>query len=371
MQLIHLSEGMRMFRRRLRVLFKGIKKYKGSSAEICRSIIRDCWNADHQYFQASAGHFCEFWTRDFAWCIMPLIRLGYKEKVLKTLEYAMNIFEKHSQITTTINPKQKPFDFPYYAIDSVPYFIYCLQSADAYALVKKHKDFLNTQIEDFFERVIDEKTGLVRKDRHFSSMKDYAKRKSSCYGNVMAALLRDSINHINKNEKLLDNPLNGYDYKKLIKKHFWTGAYFLDDLSGLKYPTGDANVFPFLYGLFNDKNMLKSCIRTIQQHKLDDPFPLKYTESGSQEHKMISLEFLAPDYERDTIWMHMGSLYIGLVREIDPELANKYISQYAGIIETCRNYPELFKKNKKPYTSLLYHADESMLWAAIYLDIIR
>lgn len=371
MQFIYLSEGMRMFRRRLKVILKGTKKYQGNAEEICRQIIDNCWNQDIQYFQASAGHFCEFWTRDFAFCIKPLINQGYKEKVLKTLRYAIDAFAKHGSITTTISPKQKPFDFPYYAVDSVPYFIYCLRTAGAYDLIRKHKEFLNSQINDFFEKVIDNTTGLVRKDRHFSSMKDYAKRKSSCYGNVMAALLKDEINEINKKEKLLVNPLDGYDYKKLIKKHFWTGSYFFDDLSGLRYPTGDANVFPFIFGLFQDKEMLRSCIRIIQQHKLDEPFPLKYAESGSKEHKMISLEFLAPDYERDTVWMHMGPLYIRLVKEVDTELANKYLSQYKQIIEKHQNYLELFKKNKKPYKSLLYHADESMLWAVIYIDIAR
>lgn len=361
MQLIHISEGFRIFSRRLRLALTSPKRYNGNPEEICRQIIEDCWNK--RYFQASAGHFCEFWTRDFAWCIEPLIRLGHGKRVEKTLKYALGIFSK-DKIRTTISPKGKAFDFPYYAVDSVPYFVYCLRVLGDYGLIMKYKTFLNKQI-GYYNKTAVGRDGLVRRDRHFSSMKDYAKRTSSCYGNVMIAMLKDEINRINKKHKLLDNPFT-HDYRKLIKNIFWNGKYFLDDLSGRDYVAGDANIFPFLF-VFNDRAMLRSSIKAIQDAGLDRPVPLKYTQKNAKI-SMISLGKIVPDYEVDSVWMHMGPLYIKLVKQVDKKLAGKYIEQYDKLIMAYRNFFELFRNNK-PYSSLFYHADESMLWAAMYLDL--
>ena len=168
---IHISEGLRMFRRRIKVAFSGTKKYDGNAKEICRQIIKDCWNGT--YFQASAGHFSEFWTRDFGMCADSLIKLGYKKKVIKTLKYALGIFYKDKAITTTISPYNKPFDFPYYSVDSLPFFLRSLRTARANGLIKKYRKFLNHEILKFYSIVTDKRTGLVKKNAVFSSMKDY------------------------------------------------------------------------------------------------------------------------------------------------------------------------------------------------------
>jgi len=39
------------------------------------------------------------------------------------------------------------------------------------------------------------------------------------------------------------------------------------------------------------------------------------------------------------------------------------------LIETNRNFLELFDNKGKPFKSKFYHADESMLWAANYLTL--
>ena len=361
---IHLKEGIRYFKRARRVKKYGWKKYKGNAEQICRQIIKECWNGT--YFQTSAGHFCEFWTRDFAFCAESLIKLGYKKEVEKTVQYALNIFKKNDKITTTISPDGKPFDFPCYAVDSVPCFIRILRITNK-ELIKKNKDFLNKKIDEFYNKVIDKETGLVRKDKYFSSIKDYAKRTSSCYGNCMVAMLNNKLKKI----KILENPFKSYNYKNLIKKYFWRKTHFVDDLSGYDFITGDANVFPFYLGIFNEKNMLKSSIRKIQEKRLDKPFPLRYYHEKIKKHDMISLEIFAKDYERDTVWCHLGPLYIKLIKRINKKKANYYIKQYKEVIEKNKNYLELFFPNKRPYSTFWYYADEGMLWASIILEMLK
>lgn len=362
MQLIHLKEGIRIFRRSLKVKLFGIKKYKGNADQTCRQIIKDCWNG--KYFQVSSGHFCEFYARDFGFCVGALLKLGYKKEIKKTLEYALNIFEKNRKITTTISPKGVPFDFPYYAVDSLPYMIRSLRILNDEDLIIKHKNFINKEIKKFHEIVFDKEKGLVKENACFSSMKDHSVRKSSCYDNVMVAMLSNELKKI----KILNNPFKNYNFEKTIKEKFWNGSYFLDDLSGSSYVAGDANVFPFWLGVFEDKKMLKSAIKAIQNEGLNKPFPLKYT-SNLTKLKAINAEVFVPGYERDSIWMHMGPLFIGLVKKIDKNKAAHYVNKYAEIIEKHKNYLEVFNADGKPYKTLFYYSDESMLWAANYLVI--
>ena len=363
MKLIHLSEGLRYFWKSIiRKLFDA-KKYSGNAEEICRGVIEDCWNG--KYFMNTAGHFHEFWARDFGFTVDSLLKLGYRNRVLRTLEYALNIYKK-SHIKTAINPKGVAFNFPnVYSPDSAAYFFRSLNVAGAHDLIRKNKDFLNNEIEIFFNTVIDKKTGLVKRKRHFSGMRDYYVRDSSCYDNTMVAILADTLNKI----KILKNPFKRFNYPKIIKDYFWTGSYFLNDLSGSTHVSGDANVFPFWLGVFKDKEMLKSSIKAMQYKNLDKPFPLKYV-GGSINEKKLWFEFLVSNWEGKCVWSHMGPLFVKLVNRIDKKQAKEYQEMYKAVIEGNKNFFELYNPPGKPYRSLFYMADESVSWAANYLTMI-
>tara|TARA_Y100000310_G_scaffold316956_1_gene369282 strand:+ start:3006 stop:4058 length:1053 start_codon:yes stop_codon:yes gene_type:complete len=333
------------------------KKYKGSAEEICRQIVEECWNG--RYFQTSTGNFAQFWARDFGWCTASLLKLGYNEKVKQTLRYAVNRYKKANKITTTLTPKGKAFDFPTYAVDSIPWLIHSMRLSKFNYY--DHKEFLNKEIRKFYEKVVDPSTGLVKKG-HFSSMKDHTVRNSSCYDNSMVAMLANDL----KNMKLF-NPFKG-DNSKLLEDKFWNGKYFEDDLDKGDYIAGDANIFPFLCGGIKDEEKLRSCIKYIQAAFLDDPFPLKYTQNR-EGINFISEEIFARDYESNAIWMHMGPLYVKLVKEVDLGLYEKYEKQYTNLIEHHQNYLEVFNKEGKPYSSPFYYCDSGMLWACNYLTL--
>ncbi len=361
----YLKEGVRIFRRAIYLRKHGFKKYKGNAKEICTQIVRDCWNKE--YFKTSNGHFCQFWTRDFGFCTEPLIKIGYKKEVKKTLQYALDVFSKYNKVTTTISENNVPYDFPYYAPDSLAYLVRSLRISNSIDLIKKKKEFLNREINKFYDVVIEKDTGLVRKDKLFSSIKDFAVRKSSCYDNSIAAMLSDELRKI----KILENPLKEYNFRKNIKDNFWINGYFIDDLSGNYFITGDANIFPFYFEIFTEKEMLRSALEKIQSMELDKPFPLRYYNHIQKEQKMILLDKIIKNYERDTVWWHIGAIYISLVKKINKEKARFYINQYKHIIEKYRNYLELFNPDSTPYKNLFYCTDESMLWASMYLDLLH
>ncbi|PIN74097.1 hypothetical protein COV20_00590 [Candidatus Woesearchaeota archaeon CG10_big_fil_rev_8_21_14_0_10_45_16] len=354
----YLSQGSRIFYSSFKSRIRP-KQYEGSADQICHQIVKECWNG--RFFQTSTTNFPQFWTRDFGWCVQSLIDLKYEKEVHQTIRYALNRFKKYKKITTTITPGGKPFDFPTMAVDSLPWFIHSIRVSNASYYSYRH--FLNAQINAYFKKVINPQTGLVKPDVHFSSIKDFAIRKSSCYDNCMVALLARDLSRLK-----LDNPFKKYDYSELLQRHFWNGHYFYDDLQKKHYVAGDANVFPFLFGLEQDKTKRTAVLKALDDAGLTKPFPLKYTNSRSHA-SFIWQEAFMRDYESDAIWMHLGLLYGKLLKMHDPEAAAVVKKRYQELIETYHNFLEVFDSQGKPFKTSFYHCDSGMLWAANYLTL--
>ncbi|MBU1111494.1 MAG: hypothetical protein KJ896_01830 [Nanoarchaeota archaeon] len=369
----YLTEGLRIIRA-TRKAKKNPKIYEGKASEICHQIVEDCWNG--KFFQTSMTSFPQFWARDFGWCTKSLMKLGYKDKVHRSLRYALNAYMKKGKITTTISPKGKAYDFPYYAVDSLPWLIHSIKISkfdyDNYLTL------LNKEIQRFYKIVVDAKEGMVVRDQKFSSMKDFSVRDGSCYDNCMLAMLAMDLYDMNLYNPFKMHGLAGKSldtkratqefFSRLIAKKFWNGHYFYDDLQKLDYIAGDANLFPFITGIVTREDRLKSVIKQISYSELDKPFPLKYTNSRKQV-KFIAQEFLFRDYESDSIWTHMGPLYIKLVEQVDKDLAHSYKAKYTAVIEQNGGFVEVFFADGRIYESPVYYADRAMLWACNYLTL--
>ncbi|MFA6461098.1 MAG: hypothetical protein WCV90_02435 [Candidatus Woesearchaeota archaeon] len=362
----YLSEGSRIFLTGFKNRFKP-SEYAGNANQICRKIVKDCWNG--QYFQTSTGNFAQFWSRDFGWCTASLLKLGYESEVKQTLKYALNRFMDADKVTTTITAKGKPFDFPTTAVDSLPWLIHSLKLSKCY--YGTYRDFLNKEIQKLFDDVINIETGLVKKNLHVSSMKDFSVRSSSCYDNCMIALLAKDLQGMTG----LINPFKEYNYPKLITIHFWNGNYFYDDLSQQEYVAGDANLFPFILGIISDEDMLRLAMGMIQTAGLDKPLPLKYT-AERKGVKFIMQEYFLHNYESNTVWTHMGPLFIKLMQKVDKITADEYEAKYRQLIEKYLGYPEVLtvvgsgdSMEVKPFKTPFYVCDQGMLWAANYLTL--
>lgn len=354
--LIYLTEGARIFQSSLKNRFVP-KRYAGNAQEICQQIVKDCWNG--RYFQTSTGNFAQFWTRDFGWCTGSLLKLGYREEVQRTLRYALHRFREQGKITTTITPKGKAYDFPSMAVDSLPWLIHSMKLAKF--SVHDYRLFLEQEVKKFAGLVLNPATGLVTPERPFSSIKDLAIRKSSCYDNCMLAMLSKDLQELK-----LHNPFRQYDYGTLLKEHLWNGKYFYDDLQKQDYVAGDANLFPFVLGIIKDDTMLKSALKEVHAAGLDEPLPLKYTNSRKGV-RFVPQEIFLRNYESNAVWTHMGPLYIKLLHQIDPGRAEGLKKKYGELIEEHGNYLEVFAANGKPFRTPFYYCDAGMLWAANWL----
>lgn len=351
-----LINGIKIFKHSVNVNFNGWKRYNGSSEDICKQIINDCWN--NNYFQTSIGHFDDFWTRDFAWCCESLIKLGHKDKVRKTLLFALNNFKKNNKITTTITKKGKCFDFPNYSVDSLPYLLHSLFIIDK-RLILENLEFFNHQINIFFDKVVDKETSLV-KNKHFSSIRDHYIRNSCCYDNCMIGMLAEDLKKI----KQINNPLKEYNYKKIIKENFWNNNYFIEELNYNK-TSGDSLVFPFWTNLFNSKKRFNNCVEKIKELELNNPLPLKY--SNNNKGKKVFASVFAQNYEGTAIWSHLGMIYLQLLKRYNKQEFEIQYNKYKRLIENNKNFLELLDEKGKPYKSLFYHSDQGMLWSSMFL----
>ncbi|MBI4151695.1 hypothetical protein HY496_01885 [Candidatus Woesearchaeota archaeon] len=356
--LLYATQGTRIFLTGLKNKIKP-HRYYGTADDVCKLTVADCWNG--RFFQTSTHNFPQFWTRDFGWCTQSLMKLGHEEKVHQTLRYALNRFKHYNTITTTISPAGKPFDFPSPAVDSLPWLIHSirLSSFPHY----EHRGFLNLQVQRFFKDFINPVTGLVQPDLQVSSMKDFAVRKSSCYDNCMVGMLAADLEQLK-----LVSPFEKYNYPALLQEHFWNGSFFYDDLTKKGYVAGDANLFPFITGLIRDEEILHAAIQAIEGAGLAEPFPLRYTSSRRHVH-FVWQEKLMPNYESDTVWAHMGPLYIKLLQHVDKDKAALYRQRYTEMIEKAGNYLEVYTKEGLPYKTPLYTCDQGLLWAANYLTL--
>lgn len=352
------KEGLRiaLSARRLK---RGYRQYSGDATSICAKIVKERWNG--RYFETSSDHFKQYYSRDFGWCIGPLKKLGYDKEIKKTLHYALRCFKKHGRITTHIRPDGTPVDFPNYTPESLAYTLRSIHISGC--KIDGYKSFLEKQIALAFT-TFDTTTGLVRSDKNHSSLKDYSVRKSPIYTNIMLALIDRYADKLQ-----LSNPFGRYDLQKAIMEKFWTGSYFLDDLSGRKHVAGDANVIPYWSGVFTSRKMFRSSLGMMQKEGLDKPFPLRYTKE--KDHQFIRLhDLLMPNYEGNTIWTHIGSLFLETLDMMEDKHLERYMRQYKYLIEKYGNFLEVFEPDgKKPYTTWTYAADQSMLWASIFLSI--
>lgn len=348
-----------------RTLF-GWKRYPGGVEDICRAVIDDCWTG--RFFAGSAGHFKQFWTRDLAMCTPALCRLGFRERVIRSWQWGLERFERAGKLTTTIFNNRFPRDVYAYACDSLPLTLFALRAAGAEHLIVKHRALFSREIAHFHKTVLDPDLGMARSDGYFSGPRDCMTGRSTVFANTTIALLADLLAH----DDLLPNPFVGIDVQGMLLQHHWTGEFFRDSLCR-DIPSGDANIWPFFFGIFTDPQMQRRAFATLEDKGFTSPIPLRYFERRMPESELPIPRAITPNYQGDPSWTQLGPIYLHLLSKIDPTLMQQHRGRMAAFIERDGNYMELYKPNGRPYRgrALLYHADEGMIWAALFLDLYR
>jgi hypothetical protein len=345
----------------------GWKRYGGDAAQICRDVLEDCWNG--KYIGGSAGHFRQFWTRDLSFCTPALVRLGMRDRVVASLEFALRIFEQRGAVTTTIFANKYARDVYDYGSDSLPMLLFALREAGADDLIDRHREFLAGQVDRYVRRVLDPELGLVKPEAYFSAPSDCVRARSTMFTNTMLALLEQEL----EKQPHLPNPLHGLDVAGRLLQTHWTGRYFKHALDR-DDPSGCGNMFPFFFRIFGDDDMVyrRRAFATLEDRGFSEPIPMRYFEKRTPEQELPIPRFFTPGYQGDTIWMQLCPLYISELRSVDPQRAQELRDRVARIIEHDGNYLEVYHRDLTPYAGRggLYQCDEGMIWAALFLELL-
>jgi hypothetical protein len=355
---------------RLRRQFLGYTRHRGAAASIVRACIEACWNG--RTFTASPGHFDMFWTRDLSFSVPSLVRLGYGPRAHDSLAYALDVWTKRrSHITTTIHYFDRPGDVYEYGVDSLPLLVAALRALDAVDLVERHRPWLEAEIAHFDEMVVDPTTGLVRSDRKFSAHRDTVVNRSTAYGNAMVALLAKTIEETGWFVSPFERHFAG-DYGRLLLEHFWVDDHFRDAL-GDETVSGEANIWPFYAGVIADPEIVASALAYLDANGFCDPYPLRYETSRRPEHEVWLTRHLLPNYQGSTVWTSLGSMYLQVLRTVDPALAATETARYVAWIERDGTFWEVMNARGQNWVSprWIMIGEESMLWSAIFLDALE
>jgi len=262
-------------------------------------------------------------------------------------------------------------------------------------LIKENVNVLQKAINNYLKDIIDSKTGLIKKNLPLSSARDQIIRQSSFYDNVIAWSTAKNAVELGLNVSL---PFNYCEtekstkhfadfcefegWKQKIISAFWdekTGI-FLDDLSqdSIKNHifSGDAFIVTSTkildFDKQEDRSKIEMEIKYVKDHKLDNPFPLRYSINDQPSKLYFFDRYFATSYMGKTIWSHWGMEYIKtliLLSKYDKEYflsAGEFLNEYKNNIKKYGGYPELYDSFGNIYQTLVYRSLLHTGWVINY-----
>ena len=120
--------------------------------------------------------------------------------------------------------------------------------------------------------------------------------------------------------------------------------------------------------------MLAAALAHLEANGFCDPYPLRYETARRPEHEVWFTRHVLPDYQGSTVWTSLGAIYLQLLRAVDPARAAVEAARaMSRWIERDGTYWEVLDGRGRPWVSprRLFIGEESMLWSAIFLDLLE
>ena len=328
---------------------------------------------------------------------------------LKTLAYALDVFAKSKDLSTTIVPIAPQsvtllniYSPPIDTLYSLLYGLQTLQTPEelisiypfttnnyqsthtvqaARNLLHEYKPELTFHFHKFISDTVDLHTHLVRTDRLFSGTKDITKQTSSFYDNVIlwkTYELAQKLGLIEKNPDFLAS------LKTQILSTFWLPeqGHFLEDLSpesrAGNYYSSDW-LISAMTGFLDPKNpddraYLEKTIAYIHKNKIDEPFALRYHNEPRRSRQYFPVRIFAPSYGSTTIWSNWGMEYTKLLSTLGLltcneeyiQVAEKQLRAYTENIKKYRGYPEVYATDGSIYAPFVYKSVVRTGWVVSF-----
>ena len=369
-----LGMGLQVGAARVRRAIRGHPRHAGTAEQILRAGLEACWSGE--CLTASPGHYRQFWTRDTGFAAASLVRLGdpWPDRLRSSLAWALDAWhDRRTHVTTTIDPgRRRPADVFDYGVDSLPLLLHSLRVlGDAgEGLATQHASWIAAEVAYFVEVVVDPSTGLVRAGRHFSAHRDTFRNGSTAYANTMVALLARTVEETGWGPTTLSRQFAG-DWGSLLRRHFWTGDRFRDRFDSDE-TSGEANVWPFFFGLVEDAGMRTAALETLRREGYATPYPLRFATTHSNEGLLPAYRLWSADYQTTATWTSLGSAYLAVLRDEDPAAAEVELDRMRRLVERDGTFWEVLDGAGRPWRSRtgLSVSDYSMLWGAILLELL-
>lgn len=321
----------------------------------------------------------------------------------QTVAYALGVFAKYPIPATTIvatGPLTATcVNFHAYPSDTVYGMLYALaalqgkETATPYYYAKPihqlktaaigenlARDYHSTLIKlynHYRATVFDEARGLIRTDVRISGAKDITKRQSSFFDNVVfwkTTELAIKLGLIPEDKSFLQT------LKTTILDTFWLTdkGYFLEDLSeeGKRHGYYSSDWLIVLVTGFLDpankkeRHYFTESIRYIQEHKIDQPFPIKYQQETRAHRQFPIVRLAVASYGGDAIWSFWGMEYIKLLlllakltgNEEYAQQADAHLSAYEHSMIRYGGFPEVYNAAGDMLQTPLYRSVRQTGW---------
>lgn len=353
----------------LRRAARGHVRHPGTAASILPAVLERCW--DGRRYAASGGHFRQLWARDLGFSAPALVRLGHGARVDASLAWALQAWSRAGRITTTIFPGARPADVWDLGVDSLPLVVRALRATPGgERLVERHAALLAAEVRRFGASVVDPATGLVRVDRRFSTHRDTVDSRGNAYANAMVALLERDL----RETGWFAAPFPPGSADRLVAA-FWRGDHFAEGPRGTPshdLVTGDANVVPFWLGVVPDDLGAGAMLDALDAAGLTAPLPLRYGPQPPAAEDRVQ-RLVVPDYQGAAIWTSLGAMATEVALRVDSPRGERWLRGHLAVVERDGTLWEVLDGGRRPYRGRLglWRADEAMLWAALFLDLLE
>lgn len=339
-------------------------KFEGSAREICHAIIEQCWNGT--FYRTSTGNFTYFWIRDFAAVSESLCALGYKDRVIATLRWALSYYVKRGAVSLCITPRGRLFDVPAKGIDTLPWLIHAIWIS-GYEMSTEERAFISKMLREYCEDFIDPESGHLVSRVGFAELRDSVLYDRSAYAVALVGHMASCCKQLGLSEVF---PYSIDTYRELLLSHYWNGSYFSADYSNKSF-SSECALVPFVLGLIQDDQKLDATLNYIRDQNLARPYPIRYTHTPQNFRYRLWARTVMRNYAGDTIWTWHGVYYLKLLRARNHSETEAQEKSFATMIEQYQTFPELLNPDGSLYKSLIYKSSEGMVWAALYIELHR
>ena len=341
--------------------FGRIEWFDGNARQIGEQIIERLWQGE--FYRTSLGHFDFFWMRDFGTVARSLTAIGHKDKVQRTLNWALLNYMKANHVTQCIDKAGNAFNAPAKkSVDALPWLLHSLVVCD-YQLRPIERRFLNQRLAHFTEVYLTE-DGDLKCGVHFAELRDAVNYDRSAYAIAMIARMSVCAKAL---DLYFEFPVEVY--QAILKKHYWNGHFFKADRVTNAYSSESA-LMPFFHDIITDKKMVASTMDYINDRKLNKPYPLQYGEHADKfKYRPGMSNLIMPEYTGTTLWTWHATFYLHILWHYKRSEYGEQYRKFAELIERHGTYPELVNHDGSWYKAPFYMADPGMVWVALFLEL--